>query len=588
MSATIHSIKLNNFKRFETFYFSAQPANILVGPNNSGKSSILDALRVAYACLRYTRSTSPKAVEIPGVGIVLGYQLPMSSLPVPIANIATNYSDEDATIEIRCSNGNHLFIRMNPERPIVFYATSDSHNLRTSKQFREALPINLIIVPPLGPFEEVENFVTNETIQRNESSRLSNRYFRNIWLRRKKDFSEFSEMMRTSWPGIDLKPAEIARGEKSFVQMFYTENRIDRELYWSGFGFQIWLQILTHILRGDKDAILIIDEPDIYLHPDLQRKLLHIVRKRFSQFFMATHSVEIINEAESRDVVSINPTHKTAKRISSEDDYQALFNYIGSYENIDFSRLARAKRIVFFEGKDRKLLRKFALKIGAENFANDTDTTVLQAGGFGQWRRVKEVAWTFQEILKLHVEIFAIFDRDYRSNEEVDNFLIGMKSERLACFVLRRKEIENYALTRSGLISAIRARQKEKLPPSLFLSEKEIVNILEQESEALKHDTFGQIVGHKIKYLHSIGHPKDAATISKEISIEFQTLWLDLDKRLQIISGKDFISALSTTLQKKKGFSLTTTMIVDALSPDEIAQDLKDTILELDKFCVRS
>jgi predicted ATP-dependent endonuclease of OLD family len=47
MSATIHSIKLTNFKRFESFYFSARAANVLVGPNNSGKSSILDALRVA-------------------------------------------------------------------------------------------------------------------------------------------------------------------------------------------------------------------------------------------------------------------------------------------------------------------------------------------------------------------------------------------------------------------------------------------------------------------------------------------------------------------------------------------------------------
>lgn len=345
--------------------------------------------------------------------------------------------------------------------------------------------------------------------------------------------------------------------------------------------------MLTHVLRGNEHSILVIDEPDIYLHPDLQRKLLHIVRKRFSQFFMATHSVEIVNEADSGDVASINPANKIAKRISSEDDYQALFNYIGSYENIDFSRLARAKRIVFFEGKDRRLLRKFALKVGAKHFPNDTDTTVLQAGGFGQWRRVKEVAWTFQTVLKLQVDIFVVFDKDYRSDEEIVSFLDNMKAEAIKCFVLKRKEIENYALTKKSLIAAIRSRQAERIAPSLYLSEEQIVNILDQVSDTFKHDTLGQIIGHRIKFLQSIGSPKDPGTISKEVSIDFQNWWRNLDMRFRIIGGKDFVSALSANLQRDKGFSITTNMIIDSLEPDEIDHDLKEIISDLDRFCDR-
>ena len=335
--ATIHSVKLTNFKRFESFYFSARSANVLVGPNNSGKSSILDVLRVAHACLRYTRSISPRAIEVPHIGIVYGYHLPYNSLPIPLANVATNYSDSDAVIEIRCSNGNRLLIRLNPDRPILFYATSEADSLRTSKSFREAIPLDFVIVPPLGPFEETEDLASEETIRRNESSRLSNRYFRNIWLHKtSEEFDELANMLSASWPSIEIKPAERARHDRAIAQMFYTENRIHREVYWSGFGFQVWLQVLTHLLRGKEHSILVIDEPDIYLHPDLQRKLLNLVRRRFAQFFMATHSVEIVNEADSGDVASINSTHKSAKRISSEDDYQALFNYIGSYDNIDF------------------------------------------------------------------------------------------------------------------------------------------------------------------------------------------------------------------------------------------------------------
>ena len=83
--------------------------------------------------------------------------------------------------------------------------------------------------------------------------------------------------------------------------MFCKEGRIDREVYWAGFGFQVWLQLLTHIFYRVNDktnTILIVDEPDIYLHPNLQHELYTLVKENTEQVLLATHSVEIINEAD--------------------------------------------------------------------------------------------------------------------------------------------------------------------------------------------------------------------------------------------------------------------------------------------------
>ena len=407
MSATVHGIRLRNFKRFDSFYLSARQNNVLVGPNNSGKSSILDALRIAHACLRYARTRPPSPIEITNSGFELGYHLPTSSLPVPIANITTNYNENDAIIEVRCSNTNTLIVRLHPDRPISFYVQSQQDRMRTSALFRAAIPIDLVIVPPLGPLEEMEYIAQHETIRRNESSRTANRYFRNIWYGKSEaEWHGFHALVTSTWPGIDIRPPEFVRATRSFLQMFYREGGGERELYWSGYGFQVWLQMLMHVMRGARQSVLVLDEPDIYLHPDLQRKLLNLVRHRFGQVFLATHSVEIINESEPGEVATIHSDFRSAKRVMTDEEYQSLFNYIGSYENVDFSRLGRARRIVFFEGKDKKLLRKFALKLGADDFANDVDTMILQSGGFGQWRRVKEVAWTFREVLKLKVDVF--------------------------------------------------------------------------------------------------------------------------------------------------------------------------------------
>ena len=52
----------------------------------------------------------------------------------------------------------------------------------------------------------------------------------------------------------------------------------------------------------------------------------------------------------------------------------------------------------------------------------------LQAGGFSQWRRVKEVEWTLDNVFDLQVKIVSVFDRDYRCDEEVGEFVDSMNS----------------------------------------------------------------------------------------------------------------------------------------------------------------
>jgi predicted ATP-dependent endonuclease of OLD family len=396
-------------------------------------------------------------------------------------------------------------------------------------------------------------------------------------------------LLAATWPEIEIKFPEVASGggQAASIQMYYSENRIDRELYWSGFGFQVWLQMLTHMLRGARESVLILDEPDIYLHPDLQRKLLRVARERFGQYFLATHSIEIINEADPGDVLSINSNARSAKRVQTDEEYQSLFKYLGSVENIDFARLGRARRLIFFEGNDKKILRRYAAKLGATNFANDPDTMILQSGGFSQWRRVKEVAWTFKEVLKIDVGIFSLFDRDYRSQEEIDKFLKDMEGQGIKCHILHKKGIENYSLTSKNLVRAIRLRQQDRLGASHHLTVRQIERLIDAVSNQFKHDTSSQIVGQRIKHYQEIKSKIDPSTVSKEVTTKFEKDWKEIDRRLGMLAGKDFISQLSARLQKRKGFSITTNMLIDTLPKEEIPSELTKIIMELDAFCTK-
>lgn len=146
--------------------------------------------------------------------------------------------------------------------------------------------------------------------------------------------------------------------------MMFIEDRIPREIYWSGFGFQIWLQMMTQMINAPSESLLVMDEPDIYLHPDLQRKLVRVVTGKFAQYFIATHSTEIINEVPIGNVASVSKGAQRAHKVGNDEGYRKLLFYIGSSENAEFSRIARAKRIIFFEGKDKKIYQCFAKKTG--------------------------------------------------------------------------------------------------------------------------------------------------------------------------------------------------------------------------------
>ena len=46
---------------------------------------------------------------------------------------------------------------------------------------------------------------------------------------------------------MDVKKPEVSTSYgKPRLHMFCPEERIDREIFWAGFGFQVWCQMLTH------------------------------------------------------------------------------------------------------------------------------------------------------------------------------------------------------------------------------------------------------------------------------------------------------------------------------------------------------
>lgn len=273
----------------------------------------MDALRVTSDVLRFASRRVPIIETFEGADCA-GFLVPVSSLRIPIENTVWNYSDDPAVIRVTFENGSELAIFLHPDRPIKVFLKAKEQPPRTTAAFRKQCSASLVVVPTLGPVEQREYYLTDKTVSKSENTRTAHRHLRNILVRMTDDdFLSFSDKVSSAWPGIELERPQVNLGDNP-MDMMFLEDGIPRELYWSGFGLQVWMQMILQFMRGSENSILILDEPDVYLHPELQLRMIELAEQTFGQVFVATHSSTIVERAAPQDVLHISAKEGTARR----------------------------------------------------------------------------------------------------------------------------------------------------------------------------------------------------------------------------------------------------------------------------------
>ena len=276
---SISSVRFRNFKALRNYSVSLQRMNVFVGPNNSGKSTILSAFRVLEQALRRARARSASLVQVYTGKYVYGHNIPENTIPISLENVHSDYTESDSSIEVRYARGNKIHLLFPADGGVTMYWETAGKLPSTSGAFKKAFPDIVQTIPVLGPVEQLESIVTDETVRRAAGTPVASRHFRNYWRKNPDGFRRFQQLVESTWPGMSIREPERPDVLDNRLTMFVSENRIDRELYWSGLGFQIWCQLLTHISRCSESDILVVDEPEVYLHPEVQRQLLGILRR---------------------------------------------------------------------------------------------------------------------------------------------------------------------------------------------------------------------------------------------------------------------------------------------------------------------
>ena len=255
---------------------------------------------------------------------------------------------------------------------------------------------------------------------------------------------------------------------------------------------------------------------------------------------MATHAIEIINDADANEIVSVSPPFRTGKRIRSDKEYEVVYQHLGSAANADFARIARARRVIFVEGKDGRLIRKFSTLLNLALLADPSNAPIIQLGGFSRWRRAEEAAWAFKQVFDLDVAMFCLFDRDYRTDGEVTAFCEDAKKRSLEFCVLDKKEIENYLLVPSALQHAIHRRLRTRNNDDELPSLDQVTEWLLLAAHGTKPTVLAHRGANAIRYDRETGSKLDDTTILHRSNQFVEECWLSTKTRLTLAPGKKF------------------------------------------------
>lgn len=583
----IVTIKYSNYKSFKEFSVNLTSFNILVGPNNAGKSTVIGSIKILSEGIRKARSKKPVLIQSPEGISIYGYEIDLSQVPVATENVFHNYDeDSPATIKFVLSDKSILQIFF-PKRGVCYMNyESDKVIIKSPSDFKKHVTIEIGYVPILGPVDHTERLYQKEAARLALLTYTASRNFRNIWFHYYEDFSEFKELVKNTWPGMDIDPPERnSSTTPPTLNMFCPEERIPREIFWAGFGFQVWCQMLTYIIKNKSASLFLIDEPDIYLHSDLQRQLLGVLKSLGPDIVIATHSTELISEAELNDILLINKSNKSAKRIKDPTQLRDIFQVLGSNLNPILTQIAKSKRVLFVEGKDFSVFSRYARILKKEQVANRADFAVVSVEGFNP-TRLRAFKEGIEKTIGSKILSAVIFDKDYRSESEIIHEQKELSSGSVFVHIHSCKEIENFLINPNPILKAIKERIKESNARTGKNKESDIdINALLNEiSDLFKHKIQAQLQSHRLKFEKSLNPKTDESTIIEAILKEFDLKWKELSEKLKIVPGKEFLSTLNSKLQEKYKVTITPANIISATQKNEIPAEIVTLISKIDEF----
>ena len=571
----LKKIKLENFKCYKNTTIKFKEISIIVGENNAGKSCLVESLRLVSVAGQ--NASRKYYVSIPGrfgLPIILkGFSVDCEKLKIDLKSIVYFYEDKYAKVTAYFSDKSTIEIYLDKNGAFALVYDSEGNNIKDKKKAKQFNFDKIGILPQIGLIKETETPLTDATIVQDKDTYLSSRHFRNEILHYKKEyFPKFKELAEATWPGLQIDDIKFDPFSEDFIKLFIKDNNFPAEIGRMGSGIQMWLQIIWFLAKTEGYFLIILDEPDVYMHADLQRKILDIVKTRYPQIIIATHSLEIISRVDPENILEILKKDKAVRYANDSKSVQSIIDDIGGAQNLSLLRLGRARKCLFVEGYDLDYLNKFNEVL----YGSYLDIPNIAYGGFSKISELYGAAKLMHSETDNAIKCFAIADKDYRDEKIVLEVINKAQASNLELHIWKKKEIENYILSPKVLFRMI--PEKFKITYEEFILK--LDELVEQYKDSVI-DNVSQQYSIDSKILSENGNRWDNIKCNQMARAYVNKYWDCLDNKLSLVGGKEFFSVIAKYFQETFKISITKQRVLKNFSRDEIDPEIVEVLSAL-------
>jgi hypothetical protein len=512
----ITKITTRYFKRFESQEFPLDSLALLAGPNNSGKSTLLQAVMVwNLAMQKWWEKKGPgsgsKAKDRSGAPIT---RQEFTALPLP----SMDQLWTDTHTSLRKDEG-----KQGSPRPMVITlhgADDEGKDWQFGFEFRYSGPEQIHVKPVPGDLPHLETakervsvvyvppfsgIGVNETRHDRPYQDMligqgkAGDILRNLLLEvaESKDEARWQRLesvveqvfgyriLRPVYDGVPyitcqyLKGVPSGRGYGGLPPL---------DVSTTGSGFHQVLLILAFMLAR-RSSLILLDEPDAHLHVLLQKQLYDILRRLChetkGQLVIATHSEVLIDNTSPSQIVSF---YREPHRLASEADRDQVREALKRVSSLDLLLAENASGVLYVEGTtDFDLLKAWASVLNhpvRDWFGN------LPFWQNNQGRNPKEARAHFFALKAIRSGLKAVLllDGDNRSlpdRELGGDGLTVLRWERYEAesYLLHPASLARFVSEEKGALFAQPAMQylREQMPPAFYKDPLESINFLKSE-----------------------------------------------------------------------------------------------------------
>jgi AAA15 family ATPase/GTPase len=442
----IQKIGISRFKNIEEIELKLDNINVLVGGNNAGKSSILQAIQFSISIAQTTSlaefsrtiwknnklstSLTPEQILYTPTNDIYtlgnGGSLSQKNEEAILVKFTEATSDETAEFTLRKGRNKNLLVAL--------------EGMELGQQIRSIDNPFSIYVPGLAGIAAFEQFKSEGIIRKTAAKGNANSVFRNILLILSQDqekWSSFHTDLNDVFPEISIDISfNPKRDEHIEVYIIKGDLKLPIDTY--GTGVLQTIQILSY-LHLYRPKFLILDEPDSHLHPHNQKivaeKLYDLTTELGFQIILSTHSRHLLDSFQ--EVAEI---HWIVNGRLSDADYSfvKVLLEIGALDKGDFLNNGNIKCIVLTEDSITKPLKAI---LSANSFNLD-ETDVWAYDGCSKL----DTAVVLAAFIKKHAPNARIIihrDSDYLSEAEKDELIHKAQEAGLDIFFTNGTDIES-------------------------------------------------------------------------------------------------------------------------------------------------